>query len=271
MEFSFCDIIGGWSFLNASFQLQSIDDDMNMTDLSHLIEARFVNSSFVTLTNQDFAGMAKLGDQYRLRYSICTVLSSCYNGEQIFKETNVSSLIYVSVIGSANRTVQANAPLLLTVDAFYLRNVGGQIIRERSNLRYHWSLERVDAIDNSSSRRRLVGHNLTSGWQTSTVWNAVRLPSQSLLPDSLYVISVVATNVNSKLNSSLEIVYVRVQRSDLVASIVPSASQQLLPEGSVLTLNASSSYDPDGSAVTLSYEWSCKSSNMTQIPGRLID
>eukprot|EP00981_Chlorochromonas_danica_P016200 scaffold16024_cov258-Ochromonas_danica.AAC.10 len=243
-----------WS--NATFYVQGLTYASNTTNIVNEMYKQFAFFSLMVIDNS----LLKIGETYLVRVTLCNFLQRCGSKELRTTVSNTTASLPPVVAlsgGTTSRSIFVNESLQLTADGYLLQCDDK---RSTSGLRYIWRIK--------------LSSSTTSSWLslTSQSKDAKKflLPSYSLLADSNYSLVLTVQDTATLLSSSVN-VSIAVQSADLVAVISPASSQLQLRMGSgSLTLNASSSFDPNtvGKSVKtqLSYRWSCNSTSASGLP-----
>eukprot|EP01033_Poteriospumella_lacustris_P006472 gene6472-4656_t len=177
------------------------------------------------------------GVQYSVSIRLCNYLGGCGVGTaKVFVSNTSLSAPVVSILGNAAVSTYVNRSITVAASAYVPLCFGQQ---RTSGLSYTWSV--------------------WSGSSPVTVVNRAADPSTLMLAayalsaSSVYTVRVVVEDSRSQ-RSSQATMSLTTLSSALVARISPAVSS-VLGVGQSVTLDASSSFDPDSSSATLSYTW----------------
>ena len=191
-------------------------------------------------------GLLVKSQSYNFVITLCNFLGACGQSSRI---VSVMNTIYptVSILGMQTRTINRNASLSLSSQAFTALCDGSLSQR---NLTYTWSV----------SSNGITDTTLTS---ESKDFSKFLLSSYRLQTNKMYTVKLTVLNTNF-LKAASASVQVFVQQGDVVA-IITEGMAAALKKGDKQKwyLHGSSSYDTDtlpasrGSASGLMYQWSC--------------
>jgi hypothetical protein len=186
-------------------------------------------------------GLLKAGYYYGFHITLCNFLGGCsYSAVQM--KIGDDNVPVVTLLGRNSKSVVASSVVLVQGVAFVKNCDGGY---SYADLQYTWMVRKNGVQDGSIvSRTRDV--------------SKFKLNPYSLVPLSVYEISLVVRSLSSGMSSSDKI-YLTLGQSDLVASIA-GLSSTCVRQGDIIRLDASCSYDPDRATsrhIGLIFAWTC--------------
>ena len=216
------------------------------SDLQNILSANFSISKPIVLARSLFSS----SNTYNFEFQVCNFFGYCDQANQtvLVQSGNVAPV--ASIAGTSSRSIYRTNTLNLFGSV-----IDGSCNNNTATFTMKWQVYRQISSATSTSSAVLSLTNFTS---VSKDKSKFLLPAYSFTTGKTYVIEFTATNTITSLSGS-STVTVNVESSELVASISGSSSR-LLRYSSSLSLDASSSYDPDSRVAGLSYSWSCTSS-----------
>jgi hypothetical protein len=192
----------------------------------------FLNSSdFLTRAVSIDSNLLEAGFSYTLDIELCNFLGGC-TSEQTVIDVQMDALPYVSVIGSASRSVYVYEQLKL--EAFASLPLCGGSFVALSKLSFSWAVTTLAGAPVAAT-------------QTSTDKTKFALSAYALSSGVSYKVICTVLNVDTPSQVSSASVKVLVKSGNVVAKISGTTSR-LLPFDSAISLDGSKSFDQDLSA-----------------------
>lgn len=225
------------AWVNVTFHVQAQGLHSNTSLITAELYRQFSQSSLVVIANS----LLVPGEDYAVEMRLCNFIGGCSSKTLV---TSVSTTANVaptlSILGAT--TIYASEMLSMTSSAYVLL-CNGQ--RSSATLQYYWKLN-------------LVGN---SSWIPSVDSQSrekfkYSFPSHTLQPGRSYLMFLMVRDSASNLTSTASTT-ITVLPSELIVVISPAASTLAMKAGTMLRLNATSSYDPDDLSARLTFNWSC--------------
>ena len=226
---------GGRDWANSSFSVTCSN-----SSLSAKVEDFLTNNWQLTKPITLPQGMLVKSESYNFVVTLCNFLGSC---GQSSRTVSVLNTVYptVSILGMQTRTINRNASLSLTSQAFTALCDGSLT---QQDLIYTWSVSSNGVTDSS-----LIS-------ESKTLQKFLLSPFR-LQANEFYTVKLTVLNTNY-LKASSTSVQVFVQQGDVVA-VISEGTETSLKKGQKWSLHGSSSYDTDTPSASsgLTYQWSC--------------
>lgn len=222
-----------WTNYSVIVNILPAQNDNTSIILSHRLKEVISTDFPFTLPNYWF----NAGTSYKIRIQLCNYLGGCgFDDVNLFVSNSSLSSPVVSILGSSEITSFVNRSIVLSASAFVPLCYGQQ---RTLGLIYSWSIYQ-NSVPVQTTNRAADPSTLV-------------LAPFTLAAGNEYRARVVVKDSRSQLTAQAEATITTLV-SSIVAKISPSVAS-VIGIGQSVTLDASSSFDPDSPSAILSFTW----------------